>query len=60
VGGVMPPILTTTLFFSLSVDILFQDDVTVILLLGVSYMINGLGTDDGSIKENLLLNRRMR
>jgi hypothetical protein len=37
-GGVTPPSLTTTLFSSCSVDISFEDDVTVILLLGVSFM----------------------
>ncbi len=35
-GRVTPPHLTTTLFPSWSVDILYKDDVTVIILLGVS------------------------
>jgi hypothetical protein len=41
--------LTTTLFPSWFVDILFKDDVTVILLLGVAFVVAEVGVRDGSM-----------
>jgi hypothetical protein len=47
-GGVRPSPLNTTLFPSyIFVDISFEDDVTVILLLGVSFMIWNYGQERG-------------